>query len=217
MKLNFDPRVKDACAQNKTGTVGLKVCKAVLVGDVAVGKSCLINRFCHSVFDMDYKATIGVDFEVEKFSVLSVPFNLQIWDTAGQERFKCIAASYYRGSNVVIVVFDLSDIDSMSHTPQWKEDACKCASDPHIFLVGTKKDLVSDAAFADIEFEAMKLANEINAEFWAVSSKTGENVREFFFRLVSLTFDKAILNELETRKSPVAQIGSNLISEWLCL
>ena len=36
------------------------------------------GRFCHSVFDMDYKATIGVDFEVEKFSVLSVPFNLQM-------------------------------------------------------------------------------------------------------------------------------------------
>ena len=29
----------------------LKVCKAVLVGDVAVGKSCLVNRFCRDVFD----------------------------------------------------------------------------------------------------------------------------------------------------------------------
>ena len=35
-------------------------------------------RFCHDVFDRDYKATIGVDFEVEKFSVLAIPFNLQV-------------------------------------------------------------------------------------------------------------------------------------------
>ena len=49
-----------------------------MVGDVAVGKSCLVNRFCRDTFDRDYKATIGVDFEVEKFSILSVPFNLQL-------------------------------------------------------------------------------------------------------------------------------------------
>ena len=37
-----------------------------------------IDRFCHGMYDRDYKATIGVDFEVEKFSILSVPFNLQM-------------------------------------------------------------------------------------------------------------------------------------------
>lgn len=35
-------------------------------------------RFCHEVYDANYKATIGVDFEVEKFSVLHVPFSLQM-------------------------------------------------------------------------------------------------------------------------------------------
>ena len=35
-------------------------------------------RFSHSVFDRDYKATIGVDFEVEKFNILTVPFTLQV-------------------------------------------------------------------------------------------------------------------------------------------
>ena len=35
-------------------------------------------RFCHDVFEREYKATIGVDFEVEKFSVLSVPVTLQV-------------------------------------------------------------------------------------------------------------------------------------------
>ena len=37
-----------------------------------------LPRFCHDVFDKDYKATIGVDFEVEKFSILSTPFTLQM-------------------------------------------------------------------------------------------------------------------------------------------
>ena len=38
-------------------------------------------------------------------------------------------------------------------------------------------------------------------------------MREFFFRLVSLTFDAAILKEIENRKTPTSQIGNNLVSE----
>lgn len=52
--------------------------KCIVVGDVSVGKTCLVNRFCNEVFDKDYKATIGVDFEVERFEVLGTPFNLQM-------------------------------------------------------------------------------------------------------------------------------------------
>ena len=44
-RLNFHQKVKDACQQNRTGTVGMRICKAVIVGDVAVGKSCLVNRY----------------------------------------------------------------------------------------------------------------------------------------------------------------------------
>ena len=41
-----------------------------------------------------------------------------------------------------MVVFDLSDIESLSHAQKWKEDACLAASDPLVFLIGAKKDLV---------------------------------------------------------------------------
>ena len=50
---------------------------SLLYGDVSV-MVCFFSRFCHDTFDKDYKATIGVDFEVEKFSILSVPFTLQM-------------------------------------------------------------------------------------------------------------------------------------------
>ena len=67
----------------------------VVLGDVSVGKSSLIQRFVKNTFNDVYKATIGVDFEVEKFCIIGKSFNLQIWDTAGQERFRCIAAGWF--------------------------------------------------------------------------------------------------------------------------
>lgn len=210
--IQFHPKVKAACAENRTGRVGLKICKAVIVGDVAVGKTCVVNRFCHDVFNRDYKATIGVDFEVEKFSVLAVPFTLQMWDTAGQERFKCIAASYYRGANIVIVAFDLTEEESLQHVTKWMEEATENADEPVKFLVGTKRDLLSDAEYAEVEARAMVLAKDLQAEFWPTSSKSGENVQEFFRRVVALVFDLHLQKELEACAVPAKKIGKGIAS-----
>ncbi|CAG08968.1 unnamed protein product, partial [Tetraodon nigroviridis] len=240
-KEDFSNKVKTACQEQRTGTVGFKISKVIVVGDLAVGKTCLINRFCKDVFDKNYKATIGVDFEMERFEVLGVPFSLQLWDTAGQERFKCIASTYYRGAQVVIIAFDLNDIGSFSHVRQWLEDSLK-ENDPtavQLFLVGTKKDLSVPARYSQMEQDALKLAQEISAEYWAVSSLTGgsgacwtlveadwrdfnpkppsvrhavgENVNEFFFRVASLAFETSVLAELE--KSGSRQIGQ-VVSEY---
>lgn len=37
-----------------------------------------VCRFCHEAYDHDYKATIGVDFEVERFDIMHTPFNIQM-------------------------------------------------------------------------------------------------------------------------------------------
>ncbi|XP_037123289.1 ras-related protein Rab-34a isoform X2 [Syngnathus acus] len=197
---DFNPKVKAACQQQRTGTVGFKIAKVIVVGDLAVGKTCLINRFCKDAFDKNYKATIGVDFEMERFEVLGVPFSLQLWDTAGQERFKCIASTYYRAAQVVIIVFDVTDIASLDHTRQWLEDALR-ENDPTAVQL-----FLSPAQYSQIERDALQVAREMRAEYWALSSLTGENVKEFFFRVASLAFENNVLAELE--KSGTRQIGN---------
>ncbi|XP_062815089.1 ras-related protein Rab-34 isoform X2 [Anolis carolinensis] len=204
---DFHPKVTATCQAQRTGTVGFKISKIIVVGDLSVGKTCLINRFCKDTFDKNYKATIGVDFEMERFEVLGVPFSLQLWDTAGQERFKCIASTYYRGAQAIIIVFDVSDVASLDHARQWLQDALK-ENDPSsviLFLVGTKKDLCPPAQYSLIEQDALKVAKEMQAEFWAVSSLTGEGVRDFFFRVAALTFESSVLAELE--RSHLRRIG----------
>ncbi|XP_071994369.1 ras-related protein Rab-34 isoform X2 [Engystomops pustulosus] len=212
---SFHPKVISACKQQRTGTVGFKISKVIVVGDLSVGKTCMINRFCKDVFDKNYKATIGVDFEMERFEILGVPFSLQLWDTAGQERFKCIASTYYRGAQAIVITFDLNDISSLEHTKQWLQDALK-ENDPSsvlLFLVGSKKDLISPSQYALMERDALKVAKEMQAEYWSMSSLTGENVKEFFFRVASLTFESSVLAELEKtnarRIGDVVRINSN--------
>ncbi|XP_041584283.1 ras-related protein Rab-36 isoform X3 [Vulpes lagopus] len=207
LKEHFHGQVSTTCQRRNTGTVGLRLSKVVVVGDLYVGKTSLIHRFCKNVFDRDYKATIGVDFEIERFEIAGIPYSLQIWDTAGQEKFKCIASAYYRGAQVIITAFDLTDVQTLEHTRQWLEDALR-ENEPgscFVFLVGTKKDLLSGAACKQAEVEAVRLANEMQAEYWSVSAKTGENVKAFFSRVAALAFEQSVLQDLERRSSARAQ------------
>ncbi|KAK5936218.1 hypothetical protein CgunFtcFv8_027654 [Champsocephalus gunnari] len=66
-----------------------------------------------------------------------------------------------------------------------------------LFLVGTKKDLSSPEQLSQIEQEAIRFSEEIKAEYWAVSAKSGDGVMNFFFRVASLTFEANVLSELE--------------------
>lgn len=141
---SFDQQVKDYC-KSCTNKSSNRLAKVIVIGDAGVGKTSLIKRFVNNSFGRDYKATIGVDFEVEKFKVLNCLFNLQLWDTAGHERFKCIASAYYRGANAILVTFDLSQKESLKNCESWLKDALTACTDekrPLVILVGTKLDLL---------------------------------------------------------------------------
>ena len=69
----------------------------MIVGNGAVGKSSMIQRYCRGTFTKSYKKTIGVDF-LEKVVVADngQQVRLMLWDTAGQEEFDAITRAYYR-------------------------------------------------------------------------------------------------------------------------
>ncbi|NWX71842.1 RAB34 protein, partial [Alca torda] len=206
----FHPTVANACQEQRTGTVGPQGWDLAGGSLGAADTHLFPPSFCKDTFDKNYKATIGVDFEMERFEVLGVPFSLQLWDTAGQERFKCIASTYYRGAQAIVIVFDVNDVASLEHTRQWLADALK-ENDPSnviLFLVGSKKDLSTPAQYSLMEKDALKVAQEMQAEYWAVSSLTGENVRDFFFRVAALTFESSVLAELE--RSSARKIGDTV-------
>lgn len=100
--------------------------KIILLGDSAVGKSKLMERF---LLD-DYVATNqSSTYAVTVFRHVArspiIPFeNLQIdfWDTAGQERFLTMHPSYYVGSHACILVFDVTRKITYSNLDVWYKE-----------------------------------------------------------------------------------------------
>lgn len=116
----------------------------LLLGDASVGKTSLRSQFIHQIFSSAYRATVGGDFLTSKVVTTdgASTVSLQIWDTAGQERFNSIGLSFYRGTDVAVLVYDITNAASFSHLTKWLEDFRENAQvrRPTILLVGNKLD-----------------------------------------------------------------------------
>ncbi|KAK2957141.1 putative GTP-binding protein ypt3 [Blattamonas nauphoetae] len=97
--------------------------KVLVVGDLGVGKTSLIQRYVHNIFNREYKATIGVDFAYKLIQISSNKVvRLQLWDIAGQERYGNMTRVYYREAVGAMVVFDLTRQNTLEAVKKWKAD-----------------------------------------------------------------------------------------------
>ena len=116
--------------------------KLIIVGDSAVGKSCLMQRVTTNEFLEDHEVTVGVEFGTLIVKLESQVFKLQIWDTAGQERYRAITNAYYRGAVGALLVYDVTSAASFKHVVDWLRELKQYAdSNIVILLVGNKTDL----------------------------------------------------------------------------
>lgn len=159
--------------------------KLMLIGDQAVGKSCLLTRFSENTFSSSFISTIGVDFKVKTLDVDGTRVKLQIWDTAGQERFRTITTAYYRGAMGILLVYDITKEKSFQNVDGWiRNISAHAAPDVVVMLVGNKSDLESKRAVPRAQAEA--LARENGMEHMETSAKDASNVEEVFQRCTQL-------------------------------
>eukprot|EP01018_Ginkgo_biloba_P023607 Gb_37705 [translate_table: standard] len=156
--------------------------KVLLIGDSAVGKSCLLLRFADDSFVDSYISTIGVDFKIRTVELDRKTIKLQIWDTAGQERFKTITSSYYRGAHGIIIVYDVTDMESFNNVKHWLSEIDRYASENvNKLLVGNKCDL-TEKRVVDQQM-AKSLADEVGIPFLEASAKDATNVEQAFLTM----------------------------------
>jgi len=61
---------------------------------------------------------------------------MDIWDTAGQERFRSLLTLYYKNSDAVVIVFDLTDPQTLDTVEYWaKQIEANCGSTPCTFII----------------------------------------------------------------------------------
>jgi len=182
--------------------------KVVVVGNGAVGKSSLIQRYCKGVFTKDYKKTIGVDFLERQLKINEEDIRLMLWDTAGQEEFGAITRSYYRGAQACVLAFSTTDRDSFEAIEEWRKKLDdEVPSDIPLVLIQNKIDLLDQAVVQ--QEEADDLAKKLKVRFYRTSVKEDLNVNEVFKYLAEKHLEKLRKDQETEQEKPqnIKQIG----------
>ena len=162
--------------------------KVIVVGDGAVGKTSLINRFCQEGFAKSYKQTIGVDFFNKKVVLPgNVNVTLQIWDIGGQQIGGKMLGKYVYGSAAILFVYDVTNPDSHKNLEDWldfiKKEFRNTLKRPYLAVVGNKIDLPH---LRQVKPDKHKLFAEENQLYpYVCSAKSGEKIGGLFFKLAA--------------------------------
>jgi len=164
--------------------------KVVLIGAPSVGKTSILERFVTDIYTEDYKATIGADFRTKDIIINGQTVLLQIWDTAGQERFRALAAPFYRGANICVLVFDVNDKMTFDAVEQWRDEFLHHAdveeqqSFPFL-LLGNKSDLGGKVTKADVN-RWLQQRGYKNMVYLETSALNNTNITESFDQVARL-------------------------------
>ncbi|MBN1668092.1 MAG: GTP-binding protein [Anaerolineales bacterium] len=156
--------------------------KICLLGEFAVGKTSLVERFVYQRFSEQYLSTIGVRIARKTICLTGeTDVNLFVWDLAGGEAYTGVQASYLQGSSGALLVCDLTRPETLQILPVYAGQVRSINPQASLYLLANKSDLVTQRRVTDRELTA--LAGELDADFQLTSAKTGQGVETAFYRL----------------------------------
>ena len=143
--------------------------KIILIGDSSVGKTCLFRKLTTGKYSEKNISTIGIDRKSFSLKVkveenneeVEKNFTIQLWDTAGQERFRSVTKGYYKDSQGLLLIYDITNRDSFFNLDKWITGVKDSLGDEDknsenkyiIILLGNKLDLAENRTVTTEEAE----------------------------------------------------------------
>ena len=162
--------------------------KLVLMGDGAVGKTSLFNRFMGKGFRENYLLTVGADFGVKNITLGDQEeIKFLVTDVAGQPHFREVRKAYYKGTFGGMIVIDITRPETFKNSAHWLNEAWKHGAGPFpIIFLGNKEDLRTKGTDCVGHERIRKLTDLLSREaertkgfkihYIPTSAKTGLNV-----------------------------------------
>jgi len=185
--------------------------KLLLCGNSGVGKTSIFKRYYENKFEGNYTTSIGIDFQTKEIKYNDKLYSVHLIDTAGEERFRSITSSYFRMAEYYLLVFDLTNKNSLMALSSWIESLKEHIEKPKYIILGNKSDLeknvIPDEEINEVLNDKVNL--KINDEnFIKVSAKTGENINkafEYVLNIIEQTSDK----DEQIIKQPIKKVKIN--------
>ena len=130
--------------------------KLILLGETAVGKTSIINRYVQDSFSDSLMSSTSMTYVQKKITLNRQKISLNIWDTVGQEKFRSLSKLFFKDTKIVILVYSIVDKKSFDNLGYWLNSVKETIGNDFILgVVGNKCDL----------FLEQKVDEELGAEF----------------------------------------------------
>jgi len=195
--------------------------KCVVVGDGAVGKTCLLISYIENKFPSEYVPTVFENYEKE-IQFQGEEVKLSLWDTAGQEAYTKIRILSYPKTDVFLLCFSVENPASFINVKDvWQPEILQNCPQARICLVGTKIDLRDDKTTLDDlqshgkapvskEMGTSKAAEIGALKYLECSAKTQVGLQDVF------EFAMTCVAEAQLAASPSASTGHKPESKRRC-
>ena len=195
--------------------------KIIFLGEVAVGKTSLINIFIDPNFNKNISPTLSPSYLTKLVEYENKTFLLSIWDTAGQEQYRAMNKIFIKNSNIILFIYDITNKSSLKELSFWIKYVETCiGKDSAVYgVIGNKLDLFDkedeikekgqDFELVNTE-EGKKFAEEIGAEFLETSAaQKAPGLDNLINKLIGIYINK----KLNINKSDSIQLDKNQINK----
>ena len=165
--------------------------KVCIVGDFAVGKTSVVERFVNNQFSDKYLTTVGVKVDTKEVDLADRGAHLKmiLWDVAGTDRFGATEFAYLRGAAGYLFVADGTRPLTIGSAQKLRESIVeKYGSGPTVLLLN-KHDLTG---MWDVGENRVADLTEEFSHVYLTSAKTGENVEQALTQLAGQIVDSTL-------------------------
>lgn len=189
--------------------------KVVVIGDGAVGKTCMLISYAKNAFPNEYVPTVFDNYSMN-IIVDGKPYDLGLWDTAGQSEYDRLRPLAYPQTDCFLICFSVVSRTSYENArDKWADEVEHHAPTVPRLLVGTKIDLRDNAAELakqkkqpPTHDEGVQLMKQIRAnKYLECSALTQAGLAGVFEEAVRL----AVRKEPPPTDAPVKRRGCTLL------
>ena len=158
--------------------------KICMVGMYGTGKTCLVQRYVHSLFSVKYLTTVGVKIDRREVQVKGQPTMLMLWDLEGRDEVRNINPSYLKGAHGILYVVDGTRRDTFDKLFEIRDLVTSTIGAVPSVVALNKSDLKDEWKLAGADDK--RLATE-GLFALRTSAKSGDGVEAAFQRLADAT------------------------------
>ena len=182
--------------------IGIKV---IFLGESSVGKTCLLKAGLGKKFNPNEVTTFSSTYSIRKHNYKDKEYIFHLWDTIGQEKYRSVTKMFFKESDIVFLVYDITSEKSFKELEYWyKQVKEELGTQGYILsILGNKKDLYKNEKVS--EAQGKEFAKSKNAIFKLTSAKDDSLGFNKFMEEIFNEFLDKYKNKLTNREGTVIQ------------